>query len=217
MDTSNLIELARQLREPSGDYGLEIAEMMHESNYKMTMASIDSLNIQSNEKILEIGHGNCSHLKDIISKVSNLHYTGLDISELMNKTASKINSNFIENGVATFTLYDGEIIPFNDNSFDKIFTVNTIYFWNNPKEFLKEIYRVLNSNGILSIAFGRKEYMEKLPFTQYGFQLYDKNLVMELIIDSGFKHLESLDYNDQIISKNGSPIERFYTVSTLIK
>lgn len=217
MDTSKLIELASQLRNPSGDYGLDIAEMMHKSNYKMTISSIDSLNIQANDKILEIGHGNCAHLGEIVSKASNIGYTGLDISELMFKTASKINSNYIENGIAKFTLYDGEIIPFEDNLFDKIFTVNTIYFWNNPKEFLKEIYRVLNSNGILSIAFGRKEYMEKLPFTQYGFQLYDQIRVLELIEDSGFKHLESMNFNDHIISKDGSPIERFYTVSTLQK
>ncbi len=36
-----------------------------------------------------------------------------------------------------------EKLPFADNAFDKIITVESFYFWPDPAENLKEVYRVL--------------------------------------------------------------------------
>jgi SAM-dependent methyltransferase len=60
-------------------------------------------------------------------------------------------------------LYEGKKLPFEDETFDKIFTVNTVYFWENPVEFLNEIYRVLKDDGTFVLTFGQRDFMEKLP------------------------------------------------------
>ena len=40
-----------------------------------------------------------------------------------------------------------EKLPFADNAFDKIITVESFYFWPDPAENLKEVYRVLKEQG----------------------------------------------------------------------
>lgn len=40
-----------------------------------------------------------------------------------------------------------EKLPFSDSSFDKIVTVESFYFWPDPEENLKEVYRVLAEDG----------------------------------------------------------------------
>jgi hypothetical protein len=73
-------------------------------------------------------------------QAENLKYYGLEMSELMFQGARQINRNFVSQKQAFFSLYDGNVIPFGNAAFDKIFTVNTIYFWQGPEKLLLEIY-----------------------------------------------------------------------------
>ncbi len=212
--SDELKELARQLRQPHGTKGLEIADMMHANNIGMTLHSIDCLRIQDGENILEIGHGNGGHLEYLLKQKKNLTYFGLEMSELMNKETQRINALFLDSGQAIFRLYDGQNIPFPDNSFDKIFTVNTIYFWANPGLFLSELYRVLKPGGTLNITFAQKSFMEQLPFTRFGFDLYDDAKMQRLIDTSAFRMIASEARTETVISKTGDPVQRdFVTVS----
>ena len=138
-----LKELAQQLSKPNGDDGISIANMMHDSNIGMTQKTIAALNIANGDLILELGHGNCKHLPEILNKAENTSYYGLEISELMQKQAAENNSAATQGNKASFHLYDGNKIPFSDNTFNNILTVNTIYFWEDAEAFIQEIYRVL--------------------------------------------------------------------------
>lgn len=217
MNEELLKEIAAQLRQPAGEGGLKIADAMHESNIAMTQAAIDSLQLKPNDRVLEIGHGNCAHLNRILEKAAGIKYQGIDISELMNETAISLNRKHVDSKQAEFTLYDGNLLPFEFGSFDKIMTVNTIYFWNEPADFLKEIWKVLKPEGLFSIGFGQKAYMEKLPFTGYGFKLYDDKYFKALIKQSGFEINDSKTFKDHIISKTGEPIDRVFTIAVLRK
>ncbi|WP_192348554.1 methyltransferase domain-containing protein [Algoriphagus sp. Y33] len=56
-------------------------------------------------------------------------------------------------------------------AFDKVFTVNAIYFWSDPVVLAREIYRVLKPDGRLVVAFAGRDFMKKLPFTDFVFLL----------------------------------------------
>lgn len=217
MNSEELKELAEQLRQPNGLKGIEIADMMNETNIKMTLHSIDHLSISDNDKILELGHGNCKHLPYILEQKSNLIYYGLETSELMNKEALRINQHFIEDKQAFFHLYDGLNIPFANNYFDRIFTVNTIYFWTDPKLLMAELYRVLKSNGILNITFAQHEFMEQLHFTQYGFTLYNNEKLKHLIDTTLFQIVSSDTQTETVKSKTGDLVSRNFTTFKLKK
>ena len=66
---------------------------------------------------------------------------------------------------ARFLLYDGSNLPLEEESFDKVFSVNTIYFWEDPSHMLSELARVLRPEGRLVLGLGLKSYMMKLIFT----------------------------------------------------
>lgn len=204
--------LAEQLSNPNGEHGISVANMMHESNIGMTMSTVNALKITANDQVLELGHGNGKHIAEILQKAANVTYTGLEISELMKYEAESQN---LAN--AQFYLYDGSKIPFNANTFTKVMTVNTIYFWTAPVLLLNEIYNVLTRGGILCIGFAQKEFMEMLPFTQHGFNLYDNAKLESLVSETPFKLIDLTAHTEKVRSKADEMVERTYTVATLTK
>ncbi|MDR0263669.1 MAG: class I SAM-dependent methyltransferase [Sphingobacterium sp.] len=217
MNEEDLKTLATQLRQPNGTAGIGIADMMNETNIKMTLHSIDQLNIIDHEVVLELGHGNCKHLPFVLEQKSGVIYYGLEISELMNKEAEQINRQYVNRQVAFFHLYDGLKIPYDDNYFDKMFTVNTIYFWDNPLLLLSEIYRVIKPNGILNITFAQKDFMQQLSFTKFGFTLYDNKKLKQLIDKTSFKIISSYTQTETVKSKTGDLVNRAFTTFSMQK
>jgi len=213
-----LRELASQLKCPNGIKGVEVADLMNETNITMTLHSINQLNLQDNDCILELGHGNCAHLPYVLKQKKNLTYHGLDISELMNKEAKRINQQFVDRQQASFYIYDGLNIPFSGSYFDRIFTVNSIYFWTDPKFLILELYRVIKPQGMLNITFCQQDYMKQQPQTRFGFTLYNNAKIEQLINKTQFK-IVFFDTKTEIVkSKIGDGfVDREFTTFTLEK
>ncbi|WP_333663402.1 class I SAM-dependent methyltransferase [Chishuiella changwenlii] len=207
----DLEDLAKQLSCPDGENGIAVGEIMNESNIGMTKAAIDSLQLKDREQILELGHGNCKHLPYVLKQANDLEYIGLELSQTMKNSAILNNSDHLNSNVR-FELIRDERIQFYEKRFDKIFTVNTIYFWKEPEFFLNEIYRVLRFNGKFCLAFAKKEFMETLPFTQFGFNLYTEVEVIKLLKSAKFaiENIETISEN--VLSKTGEKVEREFIV-----
>lgn len=214
MEKEQLAELASQLSHPSGEKGSEIAQMMNETNIGMTKNAISNLDLSPGDSVLELGHGNAGHLEFLFSCCADVKYTGLEISSLMHREARDLNEPFLQSRKARFELYNGEKIPFDDHTFNKLLTVNTLYFWKNPLELLRELSRVLKPGGIFSLTFAHRDFMEKLPFTSYGFNLYNPDEVLKIIGESGFSLLKHDIQKEVVLTKTGESVEREF--STLV-
>ncbi|PYF77231.1 class I SAM-dependent methyltransferase [Pedobacter nutrimenti] len=203
--------IARQLGHPQGEQGIRTAEKMAQNNAGMTLASMAALDLQSGEQVLEIGPGNASHLQDLLQKASGLHYIGVDISQTMVQEAARINAAAVEEKKALFLFSDGAHIPMADHYADKIFTVNTLYFWSEPLVYAKEIHRVLRPGGKFCLTFADRDFMESLPFTSFGFNLYHLDQVLALLTQAGFKVLKT-DRHSETLSSNatGEQVERIF-------
>lgn len=206
---TELQELAKQLRCPDGESGIKVGEMMNFTNSNIINKAIESIKLENGDRILEIGPGNGSHVKDIINSVTDLVYFGIDISETMVEEAEKLNTAY-EN--VSFRLTDGEHIPFSENHFNKIFTCNTIYFWNDPQDYAHELTRVLKPDGIVSIGFIPKSTMQHIPFAKFGFVLYDIETVIQLLENVGFTILEANAEKEFVTSNSGEQIEREFII-----
>uniref|UniRef100_UPI00374405E2 class I SAM-dependent methyltransferase n=1 Tax=Flavobacterium araucananum TaxID=946678 RepID=UPI00374405E2 len=167
--------------------------------------------------MLELGHGNAGHLEFIFEQAENLKYYGLEMSELMFQEARQINRNYVSQKEAFFSIYDGNTIPFQEASFDKIFTVNTLYFWQEPEKLLLEIYRVLKPKGILCITFAEESFMKQLPFTQFDFELYSTEKANKLIEKTPFKIINAPTQTEKVKSKTGELVDRAFTTLVLEK
>lgn len=199
--------VAEQLRKPSGDFGKVIGENMNESNAFMNKVAIDCLDISANDYVLELGMGNGKFVGDILNKHESVKYIGRDFSDVMIAEAKKINAAWMEKGRAKF--YEGiaDTLSWDTQTFSKILTLNTIYFWQKPEIELREIKRVLKDDGLFVIGIRPKDIMLKLPFTQYGFALYSEEELKNLLIKNGFKVIDSVLKKEPVFKIDGQEIE----------
>ena len=199
----NFEKVAKQLANPSGKLGVDVALGMNIMNEFISKTTYELLKINDDDCVLEIGIGNGKFIKDILDYASNVSYTGIDISETMITEAKKINRSLIETGYVDLFEANIEQIPVWSESFDKICTINTIYFWENPVDTLNELYRVLTQNGMLIISFRPFINGQTLDFTQYGFREYSSKALEALIFKSDFKIIKKIEKEEPSIKFNG--------------
>lgn len=183
--------IAAQLAKPTGADGLLVAQRMNQSNGEMTRKAIELLHCQAGQHILEIGPGNAQFAGYVLQQAENLQYAGTDISETMIAEGLRINQQEVLSGKVSLQKTDGSHLPYPDQTFDSVFSVNTIYFWENPDQFIREIHRVLRNGGLCCLAFASREFMQTLPFTDERFKLYNKEEVETLLKNNGFRLLDS--------------------------
>lgn len=182
-------DIAAQLKKPEGSSGIEMGEVMNDGNKFMNLTSYAKLDLQKGEHLFEIGLGNGKFVSHVLYLQENVKYTAIDFSKTMVEAAIEFNKTSIENGIVSISEGDIENIPFTENSFDKICTINTLYFWPNPAENAKELLRVLKPKGKLIMAIRPKETMDAMDFTQFGFDKYKPEDALELLKKSGFVNL----------------------------
>lgn len=208
----DLKAIAKQLGNPEGEHGVKTGEAMNVSNIGMTQSAINALKLRDEEMVLEIGHGNGGHIADLLGKAAGLQYFGADISATIIAEAERLNRDFLVAGNVKFNLTNGTELPFANKQFNKIFTVNTIYFWENHSGYLAEIMRILKPGGTFVLCFADKSFMEKLPFTKYGFNLYELDTVTALLKTAGFNNGQSAKKTEQIKTNSDLLVDRDYFV-----
>lgn len=212
LSESELQELASQLSHPKGENGVATAKSMNVANGNMIEKVIDQIKLEANSRVLEIGPGNGLHINYLFEKNPDIFYKGIDISELMVAEANSLHAGNIASKKAIFELTNGEFISDKDNSFEAIFTVNTIYFWKNPMKYLQEIARVLQPNGQLVIGFIPKNVMEKIPFSKFGFNLFENENVVEILEKSNFNIIDVISETEEVLSNTGDTKIRTFTI-----
>lgn len=218
LESKNLNSVAKQFRCPEGNEGIVIDELLNENHDKMIRQSIQSLELEEKNRVLELGHGSCKHLPYLMEQASNIKYFGMEISELMKDEAVKINSKYIKKNDALFQLYDGYKIPYVHNIFDRILAVNTIYFSENPVQFLNEMFRVLKPGGVFVLTFANSTFIDKLSSVDSDvFILYDEYKIKKLIGETRFESFDIKERFERKKTMQGEWIDKSYSVVTLRK
>ena len=132
---------------PTGEAGEQMLARMNESHAPLTAWGLSHFTWRGDEAVLDIGCGGGANLRRMSAHVTTGHLTGIDYSATSVQTSRQTNAAAIAAG--KMEIYEGsvEALPFADNTFDKITTVESFYFWPNPQENLKEVRRVLKPGG----------------------------------------------------------------------
>ena len=186
----DLRDIAAQLRKPEGESGLVMASMMNDGNAAINLHTIAVLNPQPGDTILEVGMANGYFVKNILGIAEDITYFGCDYSKDMVQLAEELNEKFVQSGRAEFVHGDIRSLPYETNSFDKVFTVNTFYFWDDHRNAVMELKRVLKPEGELILANRPKRIMDTLSVTEYGFTKLSNEAIIELFRKEGFEQVE---------------------------
>lgn len=185
---------SRQLRKPEGILGRLVGSLLNIANRQLNNWTIDLLDIKPTDRVLELGFGPGTGIRKIAAIATKGSVAGIDFSELMVFKARKLNAAAISSGRVDLKQGDVSSLPYNDESFDKMITVQLLYFCQPPHLFLKEWRRVLKPGGKIAVSFIAKDDMANFKFTKTGvFTLYTGQDALKLMTEAGFTqaHIET--------------------------
>ncbi|GIV59350.1 MAG: hypothetical protein KatS3mg043_0439 [Rhodothermaceae bacterium] len=199
-------QIAEQLRCPHGAQAARTAQRMNEANAGLYHTTITRLDLRPESHVLEIGPGNGAFAAEVLRTAH--HYTGLDWSPAMVGEAEKHNRALVASGRATFLRGSSDHMPFPDDTFDRAFSINTLYFWEEPRRHAAEIARVLRPGGLFVLVFGEEAFMRTLPFAAHGFTLYDEAGACTLMRAAGLHVCDLHRYRETGRSNSGRVVDK---------
>lgn len=180
--------IAKQLRQPTGWLGRLVGFFLR-INREGTDWTVGLLDIQPADHVLEIGFGTGYGIRKAAALASRGRVAGIDFSETMVRQARAHNEAAIAAGLVDLQLGDASALPYPDNSFDKVFATNVVYFWREPLANVKELLRVMKPGGRLALYVIAKEELAEYKLTQTGvYTLYTGDDLVRLLTQAGFRN-----------------------------
>lgn len=160
--------LIKQSQKPSGLVGRVITKIWSFYFKKLSLWAIKQTTISGNYRILEIGYGGGSTIKNLLALNKHLEVHGIDISKESYRTAQRVHSDSIRKGSVQLKIGNVENIPYQNNYFDRVFAIQTHIFWKDIKKSFQEVYRVMSSNSTLIIASEKEK--NKLSYDRLSYK-----------------------------------------------
>jgi SAM-dependent methyltransferase len=146
--------LRSQFGRPAGVWGRLAGMIMarRPSNLERIRWTLQLLDPKPDERILEIGFGPGIAIEILSHAIPQGFIVGVDHSEVMVEQARRRNAQAAREG--RVTLYVGSVsnLPNFTDSFDKIFTINSIHFWNKPVDCLKKLHELTRAGGMIAVT-----------------------------------------------------------------
>jgi ubiquinone/menaquinone biosynthesis C-methylase UbiE len=178
--------IARQSRCPSGFLGRVIGHVMSFETAAANDEALKALDLKPADRVLEVGFGHGRTIERAASMVPQGLVVGIDASEEMLQMATRRCRRLIDQDRVRLTLGDSAHLPYPDQFFDKGYAIHTIYFWDDPKLHLCELYRVLRDGARFVLGFHPKGEEGTADFPETVYSFYTSDQVLHLLQAAGF-------------------------------
>ena len=198
---------------------------------------IERLDLKSDSKIIDIGCGCGATTLEIAKKITQGEILGVDISEPMLDKATETAKEMSLSNIS-FEVKDVQMDVMPQNYFDIAFSRFGVMFFEDPFEAFKNIHSSLKEDGLLSFVCWQnaslnpwqslsiqviKEFLDlpaPAPKSPGPFAFEDKTYLEDILRESGFKGLEILDNQEDIIMFSGKSIreacEDYLTINPVV-
>lgn len=193
--------ILKQLGQPSGWLSFLTARALNKGNATQNHATIDALPLTATSRVLDIGFGGGVSFEPLLQRCANGQVAGAEISPEMLKRAKKIWAKQIGDGKLDLREASVDKLPWQDNSFDCVMTVNTMYFWPDVLSGLVEIKRVLAPGGKFVSSCVPRGTLASMGFGDMGYRTEEPEHYAELLKRAGFDDVEVIPSNDVKKSK----------------
>ena len=190
-------ELIKNARKPVGELGHQILDRMNESHESMAQWGVTHFEINEDSKILDIGCGGGRNIERFAGQISeNGRVVGIDYSEVSVEKSTKLNQDAIDAGKVNVLQGSVSEMPFYDETFDIVTGFETIYFWPDFINDLKEVNRVLKKDGLVFFcneAVYREGQMEKYDdlVELLDMKIYSEDVLKESLEKTSFKDFKA--------------------------
>lgn len=145
--------LMQMFGRPQGGLGTLGGMIMARTNKKCAAWVISQLEVQPNDRVLEVGFGPGVGI-ELLSELAAAGYVaGVDPSKEMFDQAAARNGKAIASGRVDLRQGFAESLPFDDSHFDETMAINSMQVWPDAVAGLREIRRVTKTGGRVALGF----------------------------------------------------------------
>ncbi len=170
-------------------------ERMNRSHKSENDWGLDLLHINP-KTILDIGCGGGATIQNLLKRYPEAQIVGVDFSEVAVELSTKLNKDAINKGQVKILKATLENLPFKNDSFDLVLSINTYFFWDDFITGLEAIKKVLKNNGTMLLL---GDSYKGVDLTE-DVQEINRNYQLKLKSPEEFKSaLKKLGFKDIII------------------
>ena len=174
---------------PQGRMGRAMLKFMNLCHAPLTNWGLKLVGIQDGWTMLDIGCGGGATLQRLLKRSLDAKVYGIDISEESVAKAKKVNADLLDKQVFV-TLGSAEKLPYENEKFDLVTAVETVYFWPNLPDCLQEVCRVLKPGGKFAILVEVVDSDSKWTSVVEGMTAYSPEDLKKLLDEAGFTQTE---------------------------
>lgn len=194
------IKIADQFKKPSGLLGRLVSTLMIRGNNHAYKTILPEMKISEEDTLLEIGFGPGSGIKEIFSRFQPKKLYGVDFSPLMIERASRLNKALIQQDKVHLLLGDFMDADLSELTFDKVFCLNVVYFWEELVAPFSKIHNILKPGGKFHFYMASKEDLDRLKFTDDDvFNKHSIEKVEDCLKNAGFSNVKHFYKNGYFV------------------
>lgn len=178
-----------QCARPKGALGRVMLSFMNYTHAPLTNWGLKLVDVQDGWTMLDVGCGGGFTIRRLLKRSQDAKVYGIDISEESVAKAKKVNAEVLDKQVFV-TQGSAEKLPYENEKFDLVTAVETVYFWPNLPGCLQEVHRVLKPGGKFAILVEVVDSDSKWTSVVEGMTAYTPEQIKSLLDDAGFTQTE---------------------------
>lgn len=180
---------------PTGQAGKAMLTRMNESHGPLTQWGLSQLDFGRKDHVLDIGCGGGACLARLSKLVQSGTFVGIDYAKTSVEATKQFNQSLIEEG--KLQVYEASVseMPFDDETFDKIVTVESYYFWPDFESDMQEVFRVLKNGGhflLIAEIYNQADLSNEVRENIQKYKMRNLNLdqFVEVFEQTGFSDID---------------------------
>lgn len=182
---------------PKGEQGSKILNNMNESHYTLTKWGFEHMKF--GENILDIGCGGGAAITQLATIYPKSLIYGCDVSPVSIESTLERNKNLVEEGRVQVKQCGVSNLDFLSDTFNSVYSIESLYFWPNQQEDLKEVFRVLKNDGkfmtALEMVGGNMSEKSSAIAEKLNMNCPSPEKLKELLKNVGFTDI-TIDHNE---------------------
>jgi ubiquinone/menaquinone biosynthesis C-methylase UbiE len=166
--------IARQLGHPSSVIGpLVLAPLWNGRNRALNDMALEALSLSAGDTVLEVGFGGGYLLEQLLRRSTSARVAGIDASGAMTAHCRRRFRSDLRAGRLELQRASAGAIPYEAGAFDKVVSVNSLFYWPDVARGIAECWRVTRAGGALVLVFTSSGSLEGRSFARHGLSLHD--------------------------------------------